>query len=522
MLKEFGLVPSLLTALDDPYVSQEQPYWGGQKVWVDILSTLPKVKPSRGTPFFQDADKIMVAVQLKYLNGELSRRQGRARRRGQPDRGRDRPADRRVAATARSGGPSVPPGHQPLPGIWTMRLRTRTAYAFLTPYLLIFLAFWIWPIINSFWLSFLNTRSANWTFNPRMTWGRLLVDPAFANALWNTLIILVIQVPIMIALATVLAVLLNSSMLKARGLFRFAFFAPVVVGEVAYAAVFRLMFNHEFGIINKMLAAVGVPAIPWLSSPNAAMAVIIIARHLALGGLQRHHHPRRTAVDPRGRLRGGDAGRRLEDAAVLLHHAAAAEAGHRALRRDLRHRHDAALLRAVPDHQPGRPRPGDRDARPLPLPAGLRRLQFRLRVGDRLHHRRARRRHLAPQSLAWKGTRMRSKSSAELRRGIALHAALVPLALIWLFPLWMMFVFSTMPDNGIFSPAIVLTPSDQFVDNFNLLESDTDFIRATTISILVAAAYTFLSVALTSMAGWALACYRFAARASCSRSFSAR
>lgn len=157
-----------------------------------------------------------------------------------------------------------------------MRLRTRTAYAFLTPYLLVFLTFWIWPIVNSFWLSFLNTRSANWTFNPRMTWGRLLVDPAFANALWNTLLILVIQVPVMIALATVLAVLLNSPVLKARGLFRFAFFAPVVVGEVAYAAMFRLLFN-EFGIINKMLVAAGLTSIPWLSDPNAAMAVIIIA-----------------------------------------------------------------------------------------------------------------------------------------------------------------------------------------------------------------------------------------------------
>jgi lactose/L-arabinose transport system permease protein len=158
-----------------------------------------------------------------------------------------------------------------------MRLRTRTAYSFLTPYMLVFLAFWIWPIINSFYLSFLNTRTANWTFNPRMTWGRLLVDPAFANALKNTLIILVIQVPIMIALATVLATLLNSSALKARGLFRFAFFAPVVVGEVAYAAVFRLMFNYEFGVINKIGAAIGLPAVPWFSDPTAAMAVIIIA-----------------------------------------------------------------------------------------------------------------------------------------------------------------------------------------------------------------------------------------------------
>jgi lactose/L-arabinose transport system permease protein len=157
-----------------------------------------------------------------------------------------------------------------------MRLRTRTAYAFLTPYLLVFLAFWIWPIVNSFWLSFLNTRTANWTFNPKVTWGRLLVDPAFANALENTLIILVIQVPIMIALATVLATLLNSPALKARGLFRFAFFAPVVVGEVAYAAMFRLMFN-EFGIVNKLLGAIGITGISWFSDPQAAMAVIIIA-----------------------------------------------------------------------------------------------------------------------------------------------------------------------------------------------------------------------------------------------------
>ncbi len=70
MLKEFGLVPSLLGALDDDYVKAEQPFWNGQKVWVDILSTLPKIKPSRGTPFFQDANAIMVATQLKYLNGE--------------------------------------------------------------------------------------------------------------------------------------------------------------------------------------------------------------------------------------------------------------------------------------------------------------------------------------------------------------------------------------------------------------------------------------------------------------------
>ena len=74
----------------------------------------------------------------------------------------------------------------------------------------------------------------------------------------NTLLIMVIQVPVMIALATVLAVLLNAQLLRARGLIRFAFFAPVVIGEVAYAAIFRLMFSYDFGIVNKLLGLVGI------------------------------------------------------------------------------------------------------------------------------------------------------------------------------------------------------------------------------------------------------------------------
>jgi lactose/L-arabinose transport system substrate-binding protein len=72
MLKEFGLVPSLVSALEDPYVSQPLEYWGGQAVWKDILSTLPKVVPSRGTPFQSDAESIMRAVQTKYLAGEYA------------------------------------------------------------------------------------------------------------------------------------------------------------------------------------------------------------------------------------------------------------------------------------------------------------------------------------------------------------------------------------------------------------------------------------------------------------------
>ena len=158
-----------------------------------------------------------------------------------------------------------------------MRQRNIVAYGFLAPYLLIFAFFWIWPIISSFLISFQATRTVPWRFAPAFNWGRLIGDPAFYNALNNTLLILVIQVPVMIALATVTAVLLNSPLLKARGLFRFAFFAPVVVGEVAYSAIFRLMFNADFGIINKLIGFVGIAPINWATNGTAAMALLIMA-----------------------------------------------------------------------------------------------------------------------------------------------------------------------------------------------------------------------------------------------------
>ena len=104
---------------------------------------------------------------------------------------------------------------------------------------------------------------------------------------------------------------------------------------------------------------------------------------------------------------------------------------------------------------------------------------------------------------------MSSLSRSRLGRSLLLHLFLTPLALIWLFPLWMMVVFSTMPDNGIFSPGIELLPHDGFLDNFNNLQRDTNFVGAIGISVCVAVTYTVLSVLLTSMAGWALARYEF-------------
>lgn len=104
---------------------------------------------------------------------------------------------------------------------------------------------------------------------------------------------------------------------------------------------------------------------------------------------------------------------------------------------------------------------------------------------------------------------MRSRSAKRFWRQVALHAALGPLAILWLLPLWMMVVFSTMPENGIFSPDIELLPSDQFMANFRELQAETGFLRTLFVSVVVALVTTGLSIMLTSMAGWALVRYRF-------------
>lgn len=150
-------------------------------------------------------------------------------------------------------------------------------YVFLSPYLGLFLLFWAWPIAYSFYLSFVNTRVNPWRVQPEINWGRLINDPFFWKALTNTLVVLLLQVPLMLALALALAIALNSPLLKAKGFYRFSFFAPVVVGGVPYSAVFRLLFNTQYGAVNYALSLVGLPPVDWIYSPIPAMAVIIIA-----------------------------------------------------------------------------------------------------------------------------------------------------------------------------------------------------------------------------------------------------
>ncbi len=152
-----------------------------------------------------------------------------------------------------------------------------TPYKFLAPFLVVFAVFWCWPLVQSVLLSFQNTRVNPWVFDLDVNWRRLLSDRAFRVALWNTLLVLLVQVPLMLVLATALAIALDAPFLRARAFLRFAFFAPVVVSEVAYSVVFRLLFNGQFGAVNRALEAIGITGPNWLHEGGWAKSVIVFA-----------------------------------------------------------------------------------------------------------------------------------------------------------------------------------------------------------------------------------------------------
>jgi lactose/L-arabinose transport system permease protein len=92
---------------------------------------------------------------------------------------------------------------------------------------------------------------------------------------------------------------------------------------------------------------------------------------------------------------------------------------------------------------------------------------------------------------------------------LGLHGLLTLLALLWLAPLWLMLVFSTLPEHEIFRVPTPLLPGGGFFENLASLQADTNFFRALANSLLVSLLYTLGGLLLSALAGYALAVYRF-------------
>jgi len=149
-------------------------------------------------------------------------------------------------------------------------------YVFLAPVILIFMVFMVYPIIKSLILCTQTFVNGEYVYVGASNFVKLFKDPIFWKSLSNTFIYLIIQVPIMVFLSLVLAVLLDSKFLKIKGFFRMSLFLPAITALVAYAMIFKLMLNTEYGMVNHFISLLGMDKIDWLNTAwGARMSVIM-------------------------------------------------------------------------------------------------------------------------------------------------------------------------------------------------------------------------------------------------------
>lgn len=153
-------------------------------------------------------------------------------------------------------------------------------WIFLAPATILIVIMNFYPMFEAFLMSFKTGSSASlvWADPFSYNYKRMFQDQLFLRSVGNTFLYLLIEVPIMLILAILLAQILNNKDLKFKGFFRTCVFLPCATSLVSYSLIFKSMFATQ-GLINTILLNLGVieENINFLGTPGTAKAVIIIA-----------------------------------------------------------------------------------------------------------------------------------------------------------------------------------------------------------------------------------------------------
>ncbi len=159
-----------------------------------------------------------------------------------------------------------------------LRKQRMSGWVFLIPATVMIAVMSFIPMIQAFTLSLQTGKGNQLNWAGIYNYIKLFKDGIFVQALINNFLYLIIQVPIMLLLALMLASMLNNPRLKFKGLFRTAIFLPCATSLVSYAVIFRSLFAVD-GFINIVLIKLGIldTGYNFLAYPTSARAVIIIA-----------------------------------------------------------------------------------------------------------------------------------------------------------------------------------------------------------------------------------------------------
>ncbi|MBC7810061.1 MAG: sugar ABC transporter permease [Burkholderiales bacterium] len=162
----------------------------------------------------------------------------------------------------------------------TWRQDKYAPYFFISPFYILFALFFLFPTLFALVLGFFKWSALGtpeW-FGLR-NYERLFSDDQFWQSVRNTFFYASASLLVVMPLALLEAMALNSKRLKFRTFWRAVYFAPIVVSTVAVSLVFRLLYNNEYGFINTALLAFGGAPINWLGDTNtlkiAVMGIVV-------------------------------------------------------------------------------------------------------------------------------------------------------------------------------------------------------------------------------------------------------
>src|SRR5215212_3567445 len=165
------------------------------------------------------------------------------------------------------------------PGLRAERRREElAAWLLLAPYLLMFLAFLVYPSLQGLYMSFTDARLGR----AAMPWVGLdnyayvLTDPLFHTTVLNTLVFVLESTPVLIVIPLLIAVALHRD-LPLRAFLRGAFFVPFTLSVSVIGITWWWLLQPQFGLINLGLQAIGIPAPGWFQSGAWAMFAVVLA-----------------------------------------------------------------------------------------------------------------------------------------------------------------------------------------------------------------------------------------------------
>ena len=150
-------------------------------------------------------------------------------------------------------------------------------YVLIAPIVIIFTVFMVYPILRSLYLSFFELVSGSYEFVGFKNYAALFKDKTFYKSLFNTFIFLIVQVPIMIGGALLIAVAIEQKFIRGKAFFRTTIFLPSVTALVAYALVFKVLLNGDHGLVNYVIELFGGKGVNWFYEEWPARFAIIIS-----------------------------------------------------------------------------------------------------------------------------------------------------------------------------------------------------------------------------------------------------